>query len=151
MWWWWWVGGSTDLGLLLLRDGAVSIIDREEQREGDAVSCAEIKAEETEESSDPIRASPTPSPPTMKLSVLLFLLLSSLHPSSSQRYNALFSFGDSMADTGNVRIAKLPYGMTFFGNATGRCSDGRLVIDFIGTYRTHIHIYIYIYTSSPAN
>ncbi|CAL9110748.1 unnamed protein product, partial [Musa textilis] len=72
-----------------------------------------------------------PSSPTMKLSVLLFLLLSSLHPSSSQRYNALFSFGDSMADTGNVRIAKLPYGMTFFGNFTGRCSDGRLVIDFI--------------------
>ncbi|RWW43008.1 hypothetical protein BHE74_00051404 [Ensete ventricosum] len=100
--WWWWVVGATDLGLLLLRDGAVSIIDREEQREGDAVSCAEIKAEETEESSDPIRASPTPSPPTMKLSVLLFLLLSSLHPSSSQRYNALFSFGDSMADTGNA-------------------------------------------------
>ncbi|XP_042406328.1 GDSL esterase/lipase At5g45910-like [Zingiber officinale] len=58
-----------------------------------------------------------------------FILL--LHPSSSQRYNALFNFGDSMSDTGNVQISTLPYGMTFFGNATGRCSDGRLVIDFI--------------------
>ncbi|XP_074570399.1 GDSL esterase/lipase At1g28580-like [Curcuma longa] len=63
--------------------------------------------------------------------LLFFFLLLLLHPSSSQRYNALFSFGDSMSDTGNVQISTLPYGMTFFGNATGRCSDGRLVIDFI--------------------
>ncbi|KAF9609977.1 hypothetical protein IFM89_019533, partial [Coptis chinensis] len=55
-------------------------------------------------------------------------------------YNAIFSFGDSLADTGNyIRsgslafpvIAKLPYGETFFKHATGRCSDGRLVVDFI--------------------
>ncbi|WOK97188.1 GDSL esterase/lipase [Canna indica] len=65
-------------------------------------------------------------------SVLFFVLfLSSLHFSSSQRYNSLFNFGDSMSDTGNVQIATLPYGMTYFRNATGRCSDGRLVIDFI--------------------
>ncbi|KAF5180878.1 GDSL esterase/lipase [Thalictrum thalictroides] len=55
-------------------------------------------------------------------------------------YNAIFSFGDSLADTGNfIRsgalafpvISKLPYGQTFFHHSTGRCSDGRLVIDFI--------------------
>ncbi|KAF5202136.1 GDSL esterase/lipase [Thalictrum thalictroides] len=52
----------------------------------------------------------------------------------------IFSFGDSLADTGNfIRsgalafpvISKLPYGQTFFHHSTGRCSDGRLVIDFI--------------------
>ncbi|XP_042432028.1 GDSL esterase/lipase At5g45910-like isoform X1 [Zingiber officinale] len=63
--------------------------------------------------------------------LLLLLLLCYLRPSSSSRYDALFNFGDSMSDTGNVQISTLPYGMTFFGNATGRCSDGRLVIDFI--------------------
>lgn len=57
-------------------------------------------------------------------------------------YNAIFSFGDSLADTGNfIRsgalafpvTGKLPYGETFFKHATGRCSNGRLIIDFIGT------------------
>ncbi|KAJ8479672.1 hypothetical protein OPV22_023399 [Ensete ventricosum] len=68
----------------------------------------------------------------MKLSIVLLLfLISSFHLSSSQSYNALFNFGDSLSDTGNVVIAGLPYGMTYFGHHTGRCSDGRLVIDFI--------------------
>ncbi|KAJ3694185.1 hypothetical protein LUZ60_009665 [Juncus effusus] len=61
----------------------------------------------------------------------------------SQTYNAIFSFGDSFADTGNlvviatpvlkdeVWISKLPYGETFFHYPTGRCSDGRLVLDFL--------------------
>ncbi|XP_074567131.1 GDSL esterase/lipase At1g28600 isoform X2 [Curcuma longa] len=53
------------------------------------------------------------------------------HFVSAQRYNALFNFGDSLSDTGNVVLAGLPYGMTYFGHHTGRCSDGRLVIDFI--------------------
>ncbi|XP_074585030.1 GDSL esterase/lipase At1g28600-like [Curcuma longa] len=61
---------------------------------------------------------------------LLFLVCSS-HLASSHRYNALFNFGDSLSDTGNVVLGGLPYGMTYFGHHTGRCSDGRLVIDFI--------------------
>ncbi|RZR80332.1 hypothetical protein BHM03_00006346 [Ensete ventricosum] len=74
------------------------------------------------------------SPLTMKPSIFFsFLLISSFHLSSSQRYKALFNFGDSLSDTGNVVLAGLPYGMTYFGRPTGRCSDGRLVIDFIGT------------------
>ena len=58
------------------------------------------------------------------------------------KYHALFNFGDSLADAGNLiqngtpeflATARLPYGQTYFGKATGRCSDGRLVIDHLGT------------------
>jgi hypothetical protein len=57
-------------------------------------------------------------------------------------YHALFNFGDSLADAGNLiqngtpeilATARLPYGQTYFGKPTGRCSDGRLVIDHLGT------------------
>ncbi|WOL11808.1 hypothetical protein Cni_G20572 [Canna indica] len=55
-------------------------------------------------------------------------------------YTSIFSFGDSIVDTGNAMhsgsvpetISRLPYGQTYFGRATGRFSDGRLVVDFIG-------------------
>lgn len=55
-------------------------------------------------------------------------------------YTRIFSFGDSLTDTGNyVHLTASshspygapPYGRTFFGKPTGRASDGRLVIDFI--------------------
>ncbi|KAJ4757288.1 GDSL esterase/lipase [Rhynchospora pubera] len=80
----------------------------------------------------------------MKTLVLLsFFLLSYLHPSYSQKYNAIYSFGDSVSDTGNLcvngkpsslTLAQPPYGMTFFGKVTCRCSDGRLVVDFLSEY-----------------
>ncbi|XP_042379774.1 GDSL esterase/lipase At1g28590-like isoform X2 [Zingiber officinale] len=55
-------------------------------------------------------------------------------------YSSIFSFGDSLADNGNLLhidgnhsagFACLPYGMTYFGRPTGRFSDGRLILDFI--------------------
>ncbi|KAL3741746.1 hypothetical protein ACJRO7_017247 [Eucalyptus globulus] len=71
---------------------------------------------------------------------LLFCLSSDPILSSPGRYEAIFNFGDSLSDTGNFLrsgalafpvIGKLPYGETFFRHATGRCSDGRLIVDFI--------------------
>ncbi|CAO2170810.1 unnamed protein product [Urochloa humidicola] len=76
---------------------------------------------------------------------LLFLIAAALQlvraAPASGCYTRLFSFGDSLADTGNHRffyandsdpVLRLPYGETFFHRATGRFSNGRIVLDFIG-------------------
>ncbi|KAL3349573.1 hypothetical protein AABB24_022608 [Solanum stoloniferum] len=57
------------------------------------------------------------------------------------RFDRIYQFGDSISDTGNCKREPLcqshsdcgshPYGMNFYQNATGRCSDGMLMIDFI--------------------
>ncbi|OVA14508.1 hypothetical protein BVC80_1037g61 [Macleaya cordata] len=58
-------------------------------------------------------------------------------------FKSIFSFGDSLADTGNKlcwlgdkpsNIGRFPYGETYFHRPTGRSCDGRLVVDFIGMY-----------------
>ncbi|XP_078174974.1 GDSL esterase/lipase At1g28600-like [Carex rostrata] len=77
----------------------------------------------------------------------LLVLFSSFHPAISNTipcFNAIFSFGASYEDTGNIAILArtanadqpllhLPYGETYFHHPTGRASDGRLVIDRIAT------------------
>jgi hypothetical protein len=58
-------------------------------------------------------------------------------------FKRIFSFGDSIIDTGNGAYAgrnnpgpimHLPYGMTYFQLPTGRISDGRVIVDFYGEY-----------------
>ncbi|XP_010672330.2 acetylajmalan esterase-like [Beta vulgaris subsp. vulgaris] len=54
---------------------------------------------------------------------------------------AIYQFGDSISDTGNLirenpvgshtAFARLPYGETYFHKPTGRCSNGLLMIDYI--------------------
>lgn len=83
----------------------------------------------------------------MVLGLQFFLLLCScLCYSIQSNYTSILNFGDSYTDTGNLAIlyggpaspdfliSKPPYGMTFFGYPTGRASDGRLAIDFIGKF-----------------
>ncbi|KAL5096824.1 hypothetical protein RYX36_001151 [Vicia faba] len=75
--------------------------------------------------------------------VILFLVTmasASLTMGSCVSYSSIFSFGDSMADTGNLFFSNLdpndhcflsPNGQTYFHHPSGRCSNGRLIIDFI--------------------
>ncbi|KAK9706803.1 hypothetical protein RND81_07G152300 [Saponaria officinalis] len=56
--------------------------------------------------------------------------------------NAIYQFGDSISDTGNLvradpsstNCGSWPYGQTFFHKPCGRCSDGLLIIDFFAKY-----------------
>ncbi|KAK4493535.1 hypothetical protein RD792_018091 [Penstemon davidsonii] len=70
--------------------------------------------------------------------------------SADNCFNSIIGFGDSLTDTGNgfhfasaynppPYLTLPPYGDTFFDRPTGRVSDGRLIIDFIGTvFRSYI-------------
>ncbi|XP_010929733.1 GDSL esterase/lipase At5g03980 [Elaeis guineensis] len=71
--------------------------------------------------------------------LVVFQGFSNLAESKECFIKAIYSFGDSIADTGNllregpagffVPIASFPYGKTF-NKPTGRCSDGLLMIDY---------------------
>ena len=56
--------------------------------------------------------------------------------SGSCKFPAIYNFGDSNSDTGAISAAisevPPPNGESFFGHPSGRFSDGRLIIDFIG-------------------
>ncbi|XP_027931133.1 GDSL esterase/lipase At1g28600-like [Vigna unguiculata] len=81
-----------------------------------------------------------------RITVVAFVVISCFCLASSKSelcsYTSIFSFGDSLADTGNLYLSSEPplsnhcffppYGETFFHHVSGRCSDGRLIIDFIG-------------------
>ncbi|KAM7530597.1 hypothetical protein LguiB_034007 [Lonicera macranthoides] len=84
---------------------------------------------------------------TCKMRIIVFSLTVIILLSSTQYayscYSSIFSFGDSLTDTGNLlhidlsssnsppHFGKPPYGKSYFYAPTGRCSDGRLVVDFI--------------------
>ncbi|KAI3731769.1 hypothetical protein L1987_62958 [Smallanthus sonchifolius] len=72
--------------------------------------------------------------------VILVLRSSCLYANGC--YTSIISFGDSLADTGNLKHLASdynlalpfflpPYGQNFFNQSTGRCSNGRLIIDFL--------------------
>lgn len=81
-----------------------------------------------------------------KKALILYMLI--LHANSTHYanacYSSIYNFGDSLSDTGNLlqfwlsehnEIANIgfpPYGETYFHAPTGRFSNGRLIIDFIG-------------------
>ncbi|KAL5989580.1 hypothetical protein ACLOJK_010473 [Asimina triloba] len=72
---------------------------------------------------------------------ILTILVSLLNSGSVLAcYTSIFSFGDSLTDTGNILyshrsgadgLLQQPYGMTYFHRPTGRCSNGRLMVDFL--------------------
>lgn len=60
-------------------------------------------------------------------------------------FKAIYQLGDSLADTGNLitenplsRYAWFPYGMNL-SKPTGRCSNGLLIIDYIGKFPACLH------------
>ncbi|GJN18218.1 hypothetical protein PR202_gb05358 [Eleusine coracana subsp. coracana] len=72
------------------------------------------------------------------LLVSVVLLLNS-HVGLCGCYKRIFSFGDSIIDTGNFAyttgknptpVKESPYGMTYFKRSTGRVCDGRVLVDF---------------------
>ncbi|KAI9096333.1 hypothetical protein K1719_026052 [Acacia pycnantha] len=77
---------------------------------------------------------------TVTLVLYIATLLSLISSSAGCPYTTIFSFGDSITDTGNLcfgspsppsRSCLAPYGETYFRHPTGRYSNGRLIIDFI--------------------
>jgi hypothetical protein len=76
-----------------------------------------------------------------------FLITQARKPLESCEFQAIFNFGDSNSDTGSMSAAfypaTLPYGETFFHEAVGRSSNGRLIIDFIGKQFYSLKHFIY--------
>ncbi|XP_071708887.1 GDSL esterase/lipase At1g28570-like [Rutidosis leptorrhynchoides] len=78
----------------------------------------------------------------MKIVITVVLSNSCLYVNGTSCFPSIISFGDSLADTGNLKQLALisdqqfplflwPYGQNFYNHSTGRCSNGRLIIDFL--------------------
>ena len=73
----------------------------------------------------------------MAVAISVVLVASLLGLSCGCHFPAVYNLGDSNSDTGGVSaifawLPPSPYGESFFGRPSGRYSDGRLIIDFIG-------------------
>ncbi|KAK8671896.1 hypothetical protein V6N13_038479 [Hibiscus sabdariffa] len=74
---------------------------------------------------------------------LLLAITTGLHSPVTGHFTSIFSFGDSITDTGNLLAVSRsesrrlpssafpPNGRTFFHRPSGRRCDGRLIIDFL--------------------
>lgn len=75
--------------------------------------------------------------------VVIMISVLSSYCHSKCDYEAIFNFGDSNTDTGGFYAAfpaqSAPFGMTYFGKPSGRASDGRLIVDFLGNRSITIH------------
>ena len=77
---------------------------------------------------------------------LLLLLASAMNTEQSKQIPAMYVFGDSLVDCGNNNYLPgtgkanfLPYGIDF-GRPTGRFTNGKTVVDFLGEINTiHLH------------
>jgi len=74
--------------------------------------------------------------PLVSLIVLILCITPPVFATNNCDFPAIFSFGASNVDTGGLAAAfqasPSPYGETFFNRSTGRFSDGRIILDFIG-------------------
>lgn len=79
----------------------------------------------------------------LSIPISLFILVINLCtvPMLGSCFDRIINFGDSISDTGNAYISSgnastsigaLPYGMTYFQKPTGRWTNGRVIIDFVG-------------------
>lgn len=73
---------------------------------------------------------------TFRSLTLLLIILSVAVTAVDFNYPAVFNFGDSNSDTGNLvagMVERLdpPHGQTYFQKPSGRFCDGRLIIDFL--------------------
>ena len=72
------------------------------------------------------------------LLVTMAMLSSCLTEDSKCEFKAIFNFGDSNSDTGGFWAAfpaqSGPFGMTYFNKPSGRATDGRLIVDFLGKF-----------------
>jgi hypothetical protein len=74
--------------------------------------------------------------PLVTLIVLVLCTTPPIFATNNCDFPAIFSFGASNVDTGGLaaafRAPPYPYGQTYFNRSTGRFSDGRIILDFIG-------------------
>ncbi|KAJ9162968.1 hypothetical protein P3X46_022695 [Hevea brasiliensis] len=72
---------------------------------------------------------------------------SNAHILKACEFEAIYNLGDSISNTSNLIqedpdsvFSRLPYGQNLFNNPMGRCSNGLLIIDFIGKKQVFFHI-----------
>ncbi|KAI9084865.1 hypothetical protein K1719_033271 [Acacia pycnantha] len=78
---------------------------------------------------------------TVAFEITLFCLCFGMAYSVDFNFPAVFNFGDSNSDTGDLAAGlgfqpPPPYGQTFFKTPSDRFCDGRLIVDFLGKFLT---------------